>query len=87
MNMTPTLPQLGWKPFFQQQLTLEKLTEFTIGRVIEQHRSSIVVMAEQGQVTYLSAKQRAQRTKRLNSARHIRFHQHPKQFIKAFNKI
>lgn len=51
MNITPTLHQLGWKPFFQQQLTLEELTEFMIGRVIEQHRSSIVVMAEQGQVT------------------------------------
>jgi len=51
MNITPTLPQLGWKTFFQQQLTLEELTEFMIGRVIEQHRSSIIVMAEQGQVT------------------------------------
>ena len=51
MNITQTRPQLGWKPFFQQQLTLEELTEFMIGRVIEQHRSSIIVMAEQGQVT------------------------------------
>jgi len=45
----PTLQQLGWKPFFQQQLSLEELTDFSIGRVIEQHRDRIVVMSEQGQ--------------------------------------
>lgn len=44
-----TLQQLGWKPFFQQQLSLEDLTDFNIGRVIEQHRDRIVVMSEQGQ--------------------------------------
>ena len=48
---TPSLIQLGWRPYFQQQLTLEELTEFTIGRVIEQHRSGPVVMNEQGQLS------------------------------------
>ncbi|MGF1702361.1 ribosome small subunit-dependent GTPase A [Photobacterium makurazakiensis] len=45
---TPSLIQLGWRPYFQQQLTLEELTDFRIGRVVEQHRSGSVVMSEQG---------------------------------------
>ncbi|WP_308199822.1 hypothetical protein [Shewanella psychromarinicola] len=48
-NSIPTLQQLGWKPFFQQQLSLDELTDLTMGRVIEQHRDRIVVMSEQGQ--------------------------------------
>lgn len=48
-DLTPTLQQLGWKPFFQQQLSLEELTDFTIGRVVEQHRGHLVAMTEQGQ--------------------------------------
>ncbi|NLS11947.1 ribosome small subunit-dependent GTPase A [Vibrio sp. SM6] len=56
----PTLQQLGWKPFFQQQLSLEDLTEYHIGRVIEQHRDRVVVMFEQGQksVTFTSTDDR-----------------------------
>lgn len=46
---TSTLAQLGWKPFFHQQLSLDELSELKLGRVIEQHRNSIVVMTEQGQ--------------------------------------
>jgi ribosome biogenesis GTPase len=53
MNLLPSLPQLGWRPFFQQQLTLEELTELRIGRVIEQHRSGVVVLSEQGQFNLL----------------------------------
>ncbi|PKH59286.1 ribosome small subunit-dependent GTPase A [Shewanella sp. Choline-02u-19] len=49
-NPTMTLTQLGWRPFFQQQLSLEELSLFSIGRVVEQHRSHVVVMSEQGQV-------------------------------------
>ncbi|MGF1680306.1 ribosome small subunit-dependent GTPase A [Photobacterium minamisatsumaniensis] len=45
---TPSLTQLGWRPYFQQQLTLEELTDFRIGRVVEQHRSGSVVLSEQG---------------------------------------
>ncbi|WP_076541050.1 ribosome small subunit-dependent GTPase A [Shewanella sp. UCD-KL21] len=49
MNTLPSLSQLGWRPFFQQQLTLDELTDFNIGRVIEQHRSGVVVLSEHGQ--------------------------------------
>lgn len=48
-NEIITLQQLGWKPFFQQQLSFEDLTDFSIARVIEQHRDRIVVLSEQGQ--------------------------------------
>lgn len=48
-NETPTLQQLGWKPFFQSQLDLDELSKLTIGRVIEQHRDRIVVMSTEGQ--------------------------------------
>jgi ribosome biogenesis GTPase len=50
MNTLPSLPQLGWRPFFQQQLTLDELTDLRIGRVVEQHRSGIVILSEQGQL-------------------------------------
>jgi ribosome biogenesis GTPase len=33
------LADLGWQPFFQQQLTLEELEQLTPARVVEQHRS------------------------------------------------
>lgn len=49
MNSLPSLSQLGWRPFYQQQLTLDELTDFRIGRVVEQHRSGIIVLSEQGQ--------------------------------------
>ncbi|MGF1688094.1 ribosome small subunit-dependent GTPase A [Photobacterium japonica] len=52
-DLSLTLPQLGWRPFFQQQLMLEDLTDFTLGRVIEQHRSHIVAMSEQGPLSLL----------------------------------
>jgi len=50
-NLTPTLHQLGWKSFFQQQLSLDELSDLMIGRIIEQHRSSIIVMTPQGQTS------------------------------------
>lgn len=48
-----TLSQLGWRPYFQQQLTFEDLTDFQVGRIIEQHRSNVIVLSEQGQVSLL----------------------------------
>ncbi|MDO6452507.1 ribosome small subunit-dependent GTPase A [Neptunomonas phycophila] len=48
-NLAPTLQQLGWKPFFQQQVNLEELSNLTIGRVVEQHRDCIVVVSPKGQ--------------------------------------
>lgn len=48
MSQLPSLPQLGWRPFFQQQLSLEELEQYQIGRVVEQHRNGIVVANEAG---------------------------------------
>ena len=45
-----TLLQLGWKPFFQQQLSLAELDCFKVARIIEQHRNKLVVLSEQGQL-------------------------------------
>lgn len=42
-----TLVQLGWKPFFQQQLSLDELGCFNVARIVEQHRNKLVVMSEQ----------------------------------------
>lgn len=50
MEKTPaSLHQLGWKPFFGQQLSIEELEELSIGRIIEQHRSGVIALSEQGQ--------------------------------------
>ncbi|EHZ7123505.1 TPA: ribosome small subunit-dependent GTPase A [Vibrio vulnificus] len=43
-----TLTQLGWKPFFQQQLTLEDYENTQICRVIAHHRSGYQLCSEQG---------------------------------------
>lgn len=42
------LPLLGWTPFFQQQLSLEEITEFLPARVAAQHRSHFELFSEQG---------------------------------------
>ena len=39
-----TLANIGWQPFFQQQLTLEEWDEVVPARIIEHHRSEIVVI-------------------------------------------
>lgn len=43
-----TLFQLGWQPFFQQQLTLEEWDTVTVGRVAAQHRSRIELLTNEG---------------------------------------
>ncbi|WP_104023966.1 ribosome small subunit-dependent GTPase A [Vibrio hyugaensis] len=43
------LKLLGWKPFFQQQLTLDDYEETLFARVIAHHRSGYVVVSEQGE--------------------------------------
>ncbi|ODB92138.1 ribosome small subunit-dependent GTPase A [Candidatus Thiodiazotropha endoloripes] len=48
MSNHKSLHQLGWSPSFQQQLSLEELETFTIGRVITQHRSRLEVETEAG---------------------------------------
>ncbi len=51
--MLLALPQLGWQPFFQQQLSLDEWGESKPARVIEQHRSELKVATEEGEVTVL----------------------------------
>ncbi len=41
---SPTLSDLGWQPFFQQQLTLEELESLTPMRVVEQYSREIELM-------------------------------------------
>ncbi|KEQ14612.1 GTPase RsgA [Endozoicomonas montiporae] len=41
-----SLHELGWKPFFQQQLTLDEWDDAIPARVVEQHRSVIVIQTE-----------------------------------------
>ena len=48
MPNTSALMQLGWKPFYQQQLTLEEWENATIGRVISQERGLIHVQTSEG---------------------------------------
>ena len=43
-----SLAQMGWKPFFQQQLSIEEWERYTIARVTEQHRSNIELITEAG---------------------------------------
>ena len=57
MTSPTSLSQLGWRPFFQQQLSLDELSLFSIGRVVEQHRSHLVVMSEQGLIKLTFAAQ------------------------------
>ncbi|MEW8628153.1 MAG: ribosome small subunit-dependent GTPase A [Candidatus Thiodiazotropha sp.] len=48
MSNHKSLHQLGWSQSFQQQLSLEELQTFTIGRVVAQHRSRLEVETETG---------------------------------------
>lgn len=48
---TPSLMELGLRPFFQQQLTLDEWEAYQLGRVIEQHRSQVVILSENGQLS------------------------------------
>lgn len=47
MIKSNSLSQLGWKPFFQQQLTLEEWEESTMGRIVSQERGTIIVQTEE----------------------------------------
>ena len=40
------LPSLGWKNYFQQQLSFEELESSTVARVIAHHRSEYIVQTE-----------------------------------------
>ena len=49
--MSYTLQQLGWKPFFQQQISLDELDDFYPARVAEIQRGHITLWSEQGEQT------------------------------------
>lgn len=51
MNKTTTLSELGWLPFFQQQLSLEEWDNVKPVRIIEQHKSLIEVEGVDGRQT------------------------------------
>jgi len=44
-----TLAQLGWRPFFQQQLNLEQW-DYPAAKVIAQHRNRLVLLGETGEL-------------------------------------
>jgi ribosome biogenesis GTPase len=46
---TLTLAKLGWRPFFQQQLSLEQW-EYPVARVIAQHRNRLELLGEAGEL-------------------------------------
>jgi len=48
MTTISPLSQLGWKPFFQQQLSLEELADYQPVRVAVQHRSKYELYSEEG---------------------------------------
>jgi ribosome biogenesis GTPase len=45
-----TLTQLGWKTFFNQQLTLENLAQTTPYRVTQVYRNRVIVLSENGEL-------------------------------------
>ena len=48
MESLYSLHQLGWRPFFQQQLHLEQW-EYPVARVIAQHRNRLELLGEAGE--------------------------------------
>jgi len=48
-STNPTLTELGWKPFFGQQLSLDEYDKSKPGRIIEQHRNKVLALSEHGQ--------------------------------------
>lgn len=51
MDNQLTLAQLGWKPFFQQQLTLEEWEAYFVARVVGLERSVIHLLSTRGKQT------------------------------------
>lgn len=49
MSKIQTLADLGWQPYFQQQLSLEEWERFTPGRVMEQHKTVVTLATEMGE--------------------------------------
>ena len=51
MDNQLTLAQLGWKPLFQQQLTLEEWEAYFVARVVGLERSVIHLLSTRGKQT------------------------------------
>lgn len=51
MNNDLALPQLGWLPFFQQQLSLEELEKTTPARIVNYERSVFTVLTATGKLS------------------------------------
>jgi len=51
MTTLLTLSQLGWRPFFQQQLALEEYEGLVFARVTEHHRNGFKLTSEVGDIT------------------------------------
>lgn len=49
---TFSLTDLGMRPFFQQQLTLEELESCSLGRIVEHHKSDVVLMSTNGTLRF-----------------------------------
>jgi ribosome biogenesis GTPase len=49
---TPSLVDLGLRPFFQQQLSLEEVANCFLGRIIEQHKSDVIILAGDDALRY-----------------------------------
>jgi len=49
MTTIYSLPQLGWAPFFQQQLSLDEWDHYSAARVIAQHRTELELITERGE--------------------------------------
>lgn len=50
MTTIYSLSQLGWSPFFQQQLSLDEWQHYRPARVAAQHRSHFELLTEQGHI-------------------------------------
>ena len=42
------LAGLGWQPFFQQQLSLEELDTLIPARIVEQHKTAVILATDSG---------------------------------------
>lgn len=51
MSNKISLFNLGWQTFFQQQVSLEEWETTLPARIIEQHRSELTLLSEQGEIT------------------------------------
>ncbi|MBR9729537.1 ribosome small subunit-dependent GTPase A [Shewanella intestini] len=50
MSKTYSLTELGWRPFFQQQLTLAEWESGTLARVVTQHRNQLHLLSDSGEL-------------------------------------